>query len=197
MDGESAELMRRVFGKLNGAEAWKVNIVDLSNVTVDLLSYVLGAILEQYADTIFQRGPGNSVATLLVLEEAHHYLRTVRLEAGDIMPPMAYERLAKEGRKFNVAIALSTQRPSELSETVLAQCGTLFVFRLTSERDKRIVQEAANVDGFLFQDLSMLQRGEFVAAGAAMNFPIRLISDRAIPPPQSADSEFAAQWMNT
>lgn len=194
IENESAALLKRVFGSFDEPTPWRVNIVDLSNVAVDLLSYILGAILEQYADAVFVRGPGGSPPILLVLEEAHHYLRSVRSEVNEMMPPMAYERLAKEGRKFGIAMALCTQRPSELSETVLSQCGTLFVFRLTSERDKQIVGIASNINTFLFQDLSMLQRGEFVAAGAAVNFPVRLLSTRAEPPPKSTDSPFAKTW---
>lgn len=194
MEKESSALISRVFGDFGKRTPWRVNIVDLSNVAVDLLSYVLGALLEQYADAVFTRGPGVSPACLLILEEAHHYLRSVRADASDLMPPMAYERLAKEGRKFGISMGLSTQRPSELSETVLSQCGTLFVFRLTNERDKQMVHVASNVDAFLFQDLSMLQRGEYVAAGAAVNFPIRLISSPAVPPPKSADAPFAQLW---
>lgn len=194
MEREAAALLSRVFGDFDQPTTWRVNIVDLSNVAVDLLSYILGALLEQYADAIFARGPGGSPASLLILEEAHHYLRSVRSDANELMPPMAYERLSKEGRKFGISMALSTQRPSELSETVLSQCGTLFVFRLTNERDKQMVHVASNVDTFLFQDLSMLQRGEFVAAGAAVNFPIRLMSSPAVPPPRSADAPFARAW---
>jgi DNA helicase HerA-like ATPase len=109
---------------------------------------------------------------------------------------MAYDRLEKEGRKFGISMLLCTQRPSELSETVLSQCGTLFVFRLTSSKDKAIVNAASEIQEILFQDLSMLQRGELVATGIAFNFPIRVLSAPADPPPHAADYEYAKMWSN-
>lgn len=189
-------LLKRIFGDPQGHEAWKLHIVDLSNIAVDHLGYVLGALLEQFADDVFDRGPGKTEPVLLVLEEAHHYLRSVRQEVSEVAPPMAYDRLAKEGRKFGISMLLCTQRPSELSETVLSQCGTLFVFRLTSSKDKAIVNAASEIQEILFQDLSMLQRGELVATGIAFNFPIRVLSTPADPPPHAADYEYAKMWSN-
>ena len=98
----------------------------------DLAPHVLGSLLELFAEQLFERGPGRTHPTLLVLEEAHHYLRQIPGDAETGMHSLAYERLAREGRKFQLALLISTQRPSEVSPTVLAQCGSWAVFRLTN-----------------------------------------------------------------
>ncbi|MBF4218014.1 ATP-binding protein, partial [Vibrio anguillarum] len=99
---------------------WNVHIINLKSLADDLSPLVLGALLEMYAEVLFKRGQNNSYPTLLLLEEAHQYLRDPYAE--DANQLKAYERLAKEGRKFGCSLLVSTQRPSELSSTVLAMC---------------------------------------------------------------------------
>ena len=84
---------------------------------------------------------------------------------------LAYERLAKEGRKFGISLLVSTQRPSELSPTVLAQCGTWATFRLTNEIDKRAVTAAAEGTGLdVTNQLPGLSRGEAMSLAPPSNY---------------------------
>ena len=137
---ESSDLVDQIFGV--SGDRWKLHIVNLRNVAHDLLPMVLGVLLELLAFEMFQRGQGATHPTLLVLEEAHHYLRQISTSDEGARQMLAYERLAKEGRKFGISLWVSTQRPAEVSPTVLAQCGTWVVFRLTSEHDLRAVGAA-------------------------------------------------------
>jgi uncharacterized protein len=90
---------------------------------------------------------------------------------------------------------ISTQRPSEVSPTVLAQCGTWAVFRLSNESDQRAVTAAAEsaTSGFARQ-IPGLGRGEAIIFGAAMPVPIRVSVIKSVPPPKSADPPFVAAW---
>ena len=198
METEAAEIISRIFGKAeyNKNDA-SVHIVDLSQLTQDLMPFVLGALLELFAEQLFRRGAGRTHPTLLVLEEAHHYLRQLSGDGETGQHTLAYERLAKEGRKFGLSLLVSTQRPSELSPTVLAQCGSWIVFRLTNELDKRAVTSAAEDSGAnVSEQLSGLGRGEAIAFGAAFQLPIRIRRD-PLPEnmqPDSQDPPFESAW---
>ncbi len=189
---EGAALVDRVFG--SEASAWKVHIVDLREVAHDLLPFVLGAMLELLAYELFRRGQGGTRPTLLVLEEAHHYLRQIGDDADGARGALAYERLAKEGRKFGVGMWVSTQRPSEISPTVLSQCGTWVAFRIVSEADaKAIAAGAESANRALLAQLPGLPRRQALIFGSAVPFTIRFEASEASPLPKSEDPRFR-EW---
>lgn len=192
---ESSELVNQVFGSAD--TSWNLHIVDLRSVAHDLLPLILGSLLELLAFELFKRGQGATHPTLLVLEEAHHYLRQLSDNDETGKHSLAYERLAKEGRKFGVSIWLSTQRPSELSPTVLSQCGTWVVFRLASEQDLRAVSVAAEwVDKQEVSRIAGLPRRQAVIFGSCVALPTRIVSPTANPTPKSHDPDFKI-WTKT
>ncbi len=196
MHVESAKLVDDIFGTGQfQANDWSVHIVDLRRLTQDLMPFVLGSLLEMFAAEIFARGPGQTHPTMLALEEAHHYLRQLPGDNDTGQHVLAYERLAKEGRKFGLSLMISTQRPSEVSSTVLAQCGTWAVFRLSNDADQRAVAAAAETAGVnVARQLSGLGRGEAIVFGAALPVPPRLLVVRPHPEPDSKDPPFLAAW---
>jgi len=174
--------------------SWRVHVVNLRSVVHDLMPMVLGSLLELLALALFERGQENSFPTLLVLEEAHHYLRQVADGEDPEKTALAYERLAKEGRKFGLSLWVSTQRPSEVSPTVLAQCGTWAVFRLSGERDLKAVAAAGEwVDRDELRRVAALPRQHAVVFGAGIPLPVRLCSRVADPRPRSHDPDFG-RW---
>ena len=192
---ESSSLVRRIFGDRDSK--WKLHIVDLRHIAHDLLPVILGALLELLAFERFQLGQEASYPTLLVLEEAHHYLRKLTADDEDTHSAPAYERLAKEGRKFDISLWVSTQRPSELSPTVLAQCGTWAAFRLTAERDLRAVASAGEwFDRQELDRIAGLPRRQAVIFGSSVAMPIRVIAPEARPTPKSSDPDFS-DWTKT
>jgi len=198
MDAECAQLVREVFGPpVFGQNDWSVHVVDLSRLTQDLMPFVLGSLLEMFAAEIFKRGPSQTHPTMLALEEAHHYLRQLPGESDGGQQALAYERLAKEGRKFGLSLLISTQRPSEVSATVLSQCGTWAVFRLNNEADQRAVASAAETAGIhVSKQLAGLGRGEAIIFGAALPVPTRISVSRPHPEPDSKDPPFLQEWAN-
>lgn len=196
MEAECAELVREVFGPpVFGQNDWSIHIVNLSRLTQDLMPFVLGSLLEMFAAEIFKRGPGSTHPTMIALEEAHHYLRQLPGESDGGQQALAYERLAKEGRKFGLSLLISTQRPSEVSSTVLSQCGTWAVFRLNNEADQRAVASAAETAGVnVSRQLAGLGRGEAIIFGAALPVPTRLSVSRPNPEPDSKDPPFLQEW---
>lgn len=192
---ESSSLVKRIFGDLDST--WKLHIVNLRHIAHDLLPVILGALLELLAFERFQLGQEASYPTLLVLEEAHHYLRKLTTDDEDAHSAPAYERLAKEGRKFGISLWVSTQRPSELSPTVLAQCGTWAAFRLTAGRDLEAIKSAGEwFDRQELDRIAGLPRRQAVIFGSSVAIPIRVIAPEAHPTPKSSDPDFSA-WTET
>lgn len=183
-----------IFGKKSGEpQDWDVHIINLKNIADDHAPMILGSLLEMYSDALFKRGQDQNYPTMLLLEEAHHYLRDPFAEEGTQLK--AYERLAKEGRKFNCSLLVSTQRPSELSSTVLAMCSNWISLRLTNERDINALRHAIeNGNEHTLSEISGLPRGDAIGFGSAFNIPIRFSIDEAKPKPKSSDAAFASIW---
>lgn len=183
-----------IFGKNNKSEPdWRVHIINLKGLADDLSPMVLGSLLEMYSEVLFKRGQDGNYPTLLLLEEAHQYLRDPYAE--DVHQLKAYERLAKEGRKFSCSLLVSTQRPSELSSTVLAMCSNWISLRLTNERDLTTLRYAMeNGNEHILNEISGLPRGDAVGFGSAFNLPVRFTIDKAVPGPSSSDANFADIW---
>lgn len=151
-----------------------ITILDLSGMPSARLDLLLGSVL----DILFESavwGRNLSVGMkerplLLVLEEAHRYLSK---EASGIAKEMI-QKIAKEGRKFGVGSMLVSQRPSEIDETILSQCGTLIALRINNTNDRNRVKSAMS-EGMsgIVDSLPILRTGEAIIAGEAAKMPMR------------------------
>jgi len=134
---------------------------------------------------------------LLVCEEAHRY--APRSEEAAFQPTKrALSRIAKEGRKYGVGLALVTQRPSELSESILSQCNTIIALRMSNEQDQHFVRRALpDTVKSLVEALPALRTREALVVGEGTAVPIRLVFDEIAEGrrPRSADVPFAEAWM--
>jgi DNA helicase HerA-like ATPase len=126
---------------------------------------------------------------LIVLEEAHRYLS----ESANPLSREAANRIAREGRKYGVGLFLVTQRPSELPDTALAQCGTLISLRLTNSSDQGKIKAALpdNIAG-LAEVLPSLRTGEALISGEALVLPARALIDCPDPLPMAEDPSLEA-----
>ena len=196
MAAEAQGLVERIYGRADQTD-WNVHIVTLKQLPSDLAPHVLGSLLELFAEQLFERGPGRTHPTLLVLEEAHHYLRQIPGDAETGMHSLAYERLAREGRKFQLALLISTQRPSEVSPTVLAQCGSWAVFRLTNEKDQAVISSGTeHASRYAVSQIPGLARGQAVLFGDAVPLAVKVAVIRPWEghAPSSSDAPFAQKW---
>ena len=174
-----------------------ITIFDLSGMPSSTLSMLLGAVLEiLFEVAIWGRnhpeGMRNS-PLLLVLEEAHRYLS--KSEAG--LSKHMVQRIAKEGRKFGVGAMIVSQRPSEIDETILSQCGTIIALRINNSTDRGIVKSAISEGlGGVVDTLPVLRTGEAVIIGEAAKLPtrckIKLLPEGKYP--NSSDPEISHQW---
>lgn len=174
-----------------------ITIFDLSGMPSARLTLLLGAVL----DIIFESAIWGKNVTegmrerplLIVLEEAHRYLG--KSESGHAKEMV--QRIAKEGRKFGVGAMIVSQRPSEIDETILSQCGTIISLRINNSTDRGIVK-AAMSDGLagIVDSLPILRTGEAIIVGEAAQLPTRcrfnvLPDDKY---PNSGDPKIGEKW---
>jgi uncharacterized protein len=116
-----------------------------------------------------------TIQTLVVCEEAHRYIPADQ-NSGFFPTRQAIARIAKEGRKYGVYLAVISQRPSELDPTILSQCNTVFAMRLGNERDKEIIrQSVSGAAQSTISFLSSIANREAIAFGEALATPMRLM----------------------
>lgn len=186
-------------------EAWlghdrSITILDLSGVPSAVLERLIGAILRIVYEALFwgREIPegGRQRPLLVVMEEAHRYLNK---EGSGLARDMA-QRIVKEGRKFGIGAMIVSQRPSEVDETVLSQCGTFVALRLSNAADRNRVQSTLpdSLIG-IAESLPVLRTGEAIITGEAAKLPIRCRV--ALPPesqrPRSEDPLVAERWSQT
>jgi hypothetical protein len=181
------------------AKGKPISIVDVSGVPSDIVSVVVAVLSRLVFDyAIWSR---NEVPrpVLLVCEEAHRYIPADKTGGGQSVRKIL-ERIAKEGRKYGVSLGLITQRPSDLAEGVLSQCGTIIAMRLNNDRDQAFVKSAMPEGARGFLDvIPALRNRECIVCGEGVSIPIRvsfddLERDRR---PASSDPLFSELWRQT
>lgn len=151
-----------------------ITILDLSGVPSPVLVRLIGSILNIIYEAIFwgREFPegGRQRPELVVMEEAHRYLGKENHNLARTM----VQRIVKEGRKFGIGAMIVSQRPTEIDETILSQCGTFVALRLSNSADRTKVQAALpdSLSG-LMDSLPVLRTGEAIIAGEAAKLPIR------------------------
>ncbi len=130
----------------------------------------------------------------IMLEEAHRYVQ--KDSDLDILGYNIFERIAKEGRKFGVIIDLITQRPTELSETVISQCSNFLIFKITHPTDLEYIRRMVpNISSDVIEKQKALQSGTCVAFGRMMKIPLIVKMEIPNPPPQSSNASIYDKWI--
>jgi len=187
----------------NQAENGAVAVLDLSLVPSEAIHIIVSVLARMVFEALqrYRRENGEELPTTLVLEEAHTFIH--RDLAGESAPlagrecTRVFERIAREGRKFGLALVLASQRPSEVSPTVLSQCNTFLLHRLVNDRDQELVKRLVP-DGLgpLLRELPSLPTRRAILLGWAAPAPT-LIEVQDIPEkfrPHSPDPAFWDVW---
>ncbi len=178
------------------AEGKPISIIDVSGVPSDITSTVVAVLSRMVFDFAIWSRKDKITPVLLVCEEAHRYIPSDRvLEHSAVRNVLS--RIAKEGRKYGVSLGLITQRPSDLSEGVLSQCGTIIAMRLNNDRDQAHVRSAMpeGARGFL-DSIPALRNRECIICGEGVSIPIRVAFDDLAEArrPASDDPLFSSLW---
>lgn len=183
-----------------------VAVIDLSLVPYEILHLVVAVSSRLILESLqrYRKLNNKNLPTVLVLEEAHTFVAK-RLQSGDEIPSPAdmcrgiFERVAREGRKFGLGLVLSSQRPSELSETVLSQCNSFLLHRITNDRDQELISRLVpdNARGLL-RELPSLPTRHCILLGIASKVPalveVKHLKDDQRP--ESDDPDFWKVWTN-
>jgi hypothetical protein len=177
-----------------GTRKAAVTVIDLSSVPFDVRPTVAAQIGRLAFEFNYWNPKYREFPILLTCEEAHAYIpRAAESQYAGSRKSM--ERIAKEGRKYGVGLAVVSQRPHEVSETVLAQCGTFICLRITNPDDQGYVRSLVpESEGDLVSVLAGLGRGEALVLGEAVPLPTKVQFDRPNPAPNSDDVDFYAKW---
>lgn len=176
-----------------------ISIVDVSGVPSDVVRVVVAVLARMVFDYAIWSREEPQRPILLVCEEAHRYVPNERNADGSSVGRIL-SRIAKEGRKYGVSLGLITQRPSDLAEGVLSQCGTIIAMRLNNERDQNFVKAAMPEGSRGFVDsIAALRNRECVICGEGVAIPIRVMLDTLEPEkrPASTDPLFSELWKQT
>ncbi len=199
-DGDVKDDMASLVGRLVRApvDGKPLSVIDLSGIPSEIVDVVVSLICRTAFDFCLWSGRPVAVPLLVICEEAHRYAPR-RDDAVFKGAKAALSRIAKEGRKYGVALGVVSQRPSELDETILSQCNTLFALRMSNDADQAYVKRALP-DGVrsLVDVLPALRSQEalVVGEGTAVPMRVRFADLPKSQQPAGQDVKFADLWSN-
>lgn len=181
-----------------------IAVIDLSLVPSGLMHVVAAVVSRVIFEALqrYRRLNGEELPTVLVVDEAHHFVsRTAERDSSSSLASVVcretMETIAREGRKFGLGLVLSSQRPSEVSPTLLSQCNTFLLHRIVNDRDQELVHRLVPDNlGPLLDELPVLPTQHAILLGWATPVPL-LVKMRDLPAehrPHSDDPKFWATW---
>ncbi|MEK4283829.1 ATP-binding protein [Ureibacillus sp. FSL K6-0165] len=192
------EIMKQFIGYINKSN---VTIIDLSGIPFEVLSITVSLISRLIFDFCFHyskiqqdKGLLNDIPILLVCEEAHNYIP--REDSAEYRSSKkSLERIAKEGRKYGLSLMVVSQRPSEVSETIFAQCNNFISLRLTNHNDQSYIKNLMPENTEKLGDiLPTLGQGECIIVGDSVVMPTIVKIRKPNPEPKSQSIRFNHEW---
>lgn len=186
----------------SGANRSNVAIVDLSLLSAEVLENVtalIGRLIHEFLQRLNDADSGigrGEFPVVLVLEEAQNYIRENKKSEEDSISKQVFERIAREGRKFGLGLVVASQRPSEMSKTVLSQCNSFIVHRLQNPEDLRYFKEIVpGIYGQLLEQLPALAPRNALVLGECVQAPVLVEMREVNPVPKSKNPQFYKSWV--
>lgn len=184
-----------------GSTRSNVVIIDLSLLASEVLENVtalIGRLIHEFLQRLSDPVSGLSrgeYPVVLILEEAQNYIREGRRIEEDSISKLVFERIAREGRKYGLGLVVASQRPSELSKTVLSQCNSFIVHRLQNPEDLRYFREIVpGIYGQMLDQLPALAPRSALVLGECVQAPALVEIREASPVPKSRNPNFYKSW---
>ena len=183
--------------KLATEKPSQVTIIDMSLLPFEVLETITGLIGRLILEFVsrFPESDRGKLPMVIALEEAQNYIPEKNRGDRESIAKKVFERIAREGRKYGISLLVSSQRPSELSKTVLSQCNSFIIHRLQNPEDQKYVRQlvsAANED--ILQQLPILPQQHVVIMGDAVRTPVQAKMNTANPRPNSNNPKFIENW---
>ena len=167
-----------------------IDISSLDDTATEVVTKVFCKMLFDYMRSL---KPRNTMPINLILEEAHRFVRS-DMDYG-VLGYNIFERIAKEGRKFGLLMGISSQRPSELSKTVVSQCSNFIIHKIQNPDDIQYVSRMVPyINQGIVDRITYLRRGHALVFGTAINLPTLTAFDKANPTPNSGNSNIVEKW---
>jgi hypothetical protein len=178
-------------------EKAQIKVIDFSEVPADILPVIVGLVARVLYQIQFWTDHEKRRPIAFVCDEAHMYLpKKEGQNPVEIRAIEAFEKIAKEGRKYGVALLIVSQRPSDVSETILSQCNNVIALRLTNSNDQNTVRKLMPESlESLLEMLPIMDVGEALVVGDAVLLPIRIKINEPKEKPLSETIDFWSKWM--
>ena len=191
-----SEYYKKIFPALKEGNTNQITIIDMSLLPYEVLETITGLVGRLILEFTSRISPRGSFPIVIVLEEAQNYIPEINRKDRTSISKKVFERIAREGRKYGISLIVSSQRPSELSKTVLSQCNSFVIHRLQNPEDQKYVRQlvsAANED--ILAQLPILPQQHAIIMGDAVRTPIQVRLNNANPKPDSENPKFVSKWL--
>ena len=178
-----------------GKQKQSIKVIDFSEVPADILPVIIGLVARIIYQVQFWTNPESRRPVAFVCDEAHLYLPRKEGNPVERRAVEAFEKIAKEGRKYGVALMIVSQRPSDVSATILSQCNNIISLRLTNADDQATVRKLLPESlESLLEALPIMDVGEAMVVGDSVLLPSRIKIDPPTEKPLSATIDFWVRW---
>ncbi len=174
------------------AQIININLEDVDDVYAKVIVKIICRLLFEYTKSLKNRA---SMPIHMILEEAHRYIQ--KDNDTFLLGYNIFDRIAKEGRKYGAILGIISQRPVEISDTVIAQVSNFLIFKMTHPKDLKYIEEMLpNISSDVIEKQKTLQPGNCVAFGGAFKIPMIVHMDMPDPPPYSSNCDVSSCWTN-
>ena len=177
----------------------QITIIDMSLLPFQVLETITGLIGRMILEFLsrFKKEKRGSIPVVIALEEAQNYIPEVNRKDRESISKKVFERIAREGRKYGLSLLVSSQRPSELSKTVLSQCNSFIVHRIQNPDDQSYIRKlVSSANSEILGQLPILPQQHVIIMGDCVRTPIVARMNDAKPRPNSNNPEFIINWLN-
>ena len=176
----------------------QITIIDMSLLPFQVLETITGLIGRMILEFLsrFEKAKRGSIPVVIALEEAQNYIPEFNRKDRESISKKVFERIAREGRKYGLSLIVSSQRPSELSKTVLSQCNSFIVHRIQNPDDQSYIRKlVSSANSEILSQLPTLPQQHVIVMGDCVRTPIVARMNDAKPRPNSNNPEFIANWL--
>jgi len=177
----------------------QITIIDMSLLPFQVLETITGLIGRMILEFLsrFDKAKRGSIPVVIALEEAQNYIPEVNRKDRESISKKVFERISREGRKYGLSLVVSSQRPSELSKTVLSQCNSFIVHRIQNPDDQSYIRKlVSSANSEILNQLPTLPQQHVIVMGDCVRTPVVARINDANPRPNSNNPEFISNWLD-